>query len=102
MLAPSFFSVYDPPIPPVMQWTTKVFRLLGPRFLKLFFDAMKREYKAKDVAEFRAELGLGDYGNPMFEVNTRPIPVLALFSKVFAAPQPDWPPQAEITVLFLP
>ena len=54
-----------------MQWTTKVFRLLGPRFLKLFFDAMKREYKAKDVAEFRAELGLGDYGNPMFEVNTR-------------------------------
>src|SRR5687767_8774689 len=98
VLAPlSFFSVYDPPIPPVMQWTTKVFRLLGPRFLKMFFDAMKREYKAKEVAEFRAELGLSDYGNPMFEGQHSPIRVLALFSKVFAAPQPDWPPQAEIT-----
>jgi len=98
VLAPlSFFSVYDPPIPPVMQWTTKVFRLLGPRFLKMFFDAMKREYKAKGVAEFRAELGLSDYGNPMFEGQHSPIRVLALFSKVFAAPQPDWPPQAEIT-----
>ena len=61
VLAPlSFFSVYDPPIPPVMQWTTKVFSLLGPRFLKLFFDVMKSEYKAKPVAEFRAELGLSD------------------------------------------
>ena len=97
VLAPlSFFSVYDPPIPPVMQWTTKVFNLLGPRFLKLFFDAMKREYKAKPVAEFRRELGLGDYGNPMFDGQHSPTRVLALFSKVFGAPQPDWPPQAQV------
>ncbi len=98
VLAPlSFFSVYDPPIPPVMQWTTKVFSLLGPRFLKLFFDVMKSEYKAKHVLEFRAELGLSDYGNPMFDGQHSPLRVLAMFSKVFAAPQPDWPPQAEIT-----
>ncbi|HEX6043352.1 MAG TPA: glycosyltransferase [Pyrinomonadaceae bacterium] len=98
VLAPlSFFSVYDPPIPPVMQWTTRVFSLLGPRFLKLFFDMMKREYKAKPVAEFRAELGLPDYGNPMFEGQHSPLRILALFSKVFGAPQPDWPPQTEIT-----
>ena len=98
VLAPlSFFSVYDPPIPPVMQWTTRVFSLLGPRFLKLFFDVMKRQYKAKDVAAFRAELGLSDYGNPMFEGQHSPIRILALFSKVFGAPQPDWPPQTEIT-----
>src|SRR5829696_426580 len=63
VLAPlSFFSVYDPPIPPVMQWTMRVFSLLGTRFLKLFFDVMKREYKAKPIADFRAELGLSDYG----------------------------------------
>jgi rhamnosyltransferase subunit B len=98
VLAPlSFFSVYDPPIPPVMQWTTKVFSLLGPRFLKLFFDVMKSEYKAKSVAEFRAELGLSDYGNPMFEGQHSPLRVLALFSKVFARPQPDWPPQTVVT-----
>jgi MGT family glycosyltransferase len=98
VLAPlSFFSVYDPPIPPVMQWTTRVFSLLGPRFLKLFFDVMKSEYKAKAVVEFRAELGLNDYGNPMFEGQHSPLRILAMFSKVFAAPQPDWPPQTEIT-----
>lgn len=98
VLAPlSFFSVYDPPIPPVMQWTTRVFKLLGPRFLKLFFDVMRSEYKAKPLAEFRAELGVADYGNPMFEGQHSPLRVLAMFSKVFAAPQPDWPPQAEIT-----
>lgn len=98
ILAPlSFFSVYDPPIPPVMQWTTRVFRLLGPRFLKLFFDVIRNQYKAKHVAELRAELGLPDYGNPMFEGQHSPTRVLALFSKVFGAPQPDWPPQTKIT-----
>src|SRR5687768_10666969 len=63
----------------------------------MFFDAMEREYKAKGVAEFRAELRLSDYGNPMFEDQHSQIRVLALFSKIFAAPQPDWPPQTEIT-----
>ena len=98
VLAPlSFFSVYDPPIPPVMQWTTKVFSLLGPRFLKLFFDVMRSEYKAKPVVAFRKELGLPDYGNPMFEGQHSPLRVLALFSEVFAAPQPDWPSHAAVT-----
>lgn len=98
VLAPlSFFSVYDPPIPPVWQWTTKLFKLLGPRFLKLFFYVMKSEYKAKAVADFRAELGLSDYGNPMFEGQHLPARVLALFSTIFAAPQPDWPPQTQTT-----
>jgi UDP:flavonoid glycosyltransferase YjiC (YdhE family) len=80
-----------------MQWTTPVFSLLGRRFLKLFFDMMKREYKAKHVVEFREELGLSDHGNPMFDGQHSPHRVLALFSKVFGAPQPDWPPQAEAT-----
>ncbi|HEU4434706.1 MAG TPA: glycosyltransferase [Pyrinomonadaceae bacterium] len=98
VLAPlSFFSVYDPPIPPVMQWTTKVFSLLGPRLLKLFFDVMKSEYKAKQAVEFRKELGIPDYGNPMFEGQHSPLRVLALFSKIFGPPQPDWPRNTEAT-----
>ena len=98
VLAPlSFFSVYDPPIPPVMQWTTGVFKLGGNRLLRLFFDVMENEYKAKPFVEFRAELGLPDYGNPMFSGQHSPLRVLAMFSKVFAAPQPDWPPHSEIT-----
>lgn len=97
VLAPlSFFSAYDPPVPPFWQWTRN-FSLLGPRFMRFFLDAMKSGYKAKAVAEFRDELGLSDVGNPMFEGQHSPTRVLALFSKVFAAPQPDWPPQTEVT-----
>src|SRR5687767_7584849 len=97
VLAPlSFFSAYDPPVPPYMQWTRR-FSVLGPRFNKLFLDFMKSSYKAKAIAEFREELGLGDFGNPTFEGQHSPALVLALFSRVFAQPQPDWPPQTEIT-----
>jgi rhamnosyltransferase subunit B len=92
----SFYSAYDPPVPPFWHWT-KHFRLLGPGFMKFALRAMMSTYKAKVVTQFRDELGLEDTGNPMFEGQHSPILVLALFSKVFARPQPDWPPQAEAT-----
>ncbi|HEX2269150.1 MAG TPA: nucleotide disphospho-sugar-binding domain-containing protein [Pyrinomonadaceae bacterium] len=97
VLAPmSFFSAYDPPVPPIWQWT-KVFSKLGPRVMRFLLDLSKSPFKAKAVTDFRAELGLPDYGNPMFEGQHSPALVLALFSKLFAAPQPDWPPNTEVT-----
>jgi UDP:flavonoid glycosyltransferase YjiC (YdhE family) len=97
VLAPfSFYSSYDPPVPPFWQWT-RYFSLLGPGFMRLALGAMKSGYKAKAVTEFRAELGLEDTGNPMFEGQHSPIRVLALFSEVFGRPQPDWPPQTVVT-----
>src|SRR6185503_9852726 len=54
-------------------------------------------YKAKAVTAFRDELGIEDYGNPMFEGQHSPARILALFSGVFAQPQPDWPKQTAIT-----
>ena len=97
VLAPlSFFSAYDPPVPPFWQWTSKL-NVLGPRFMRFFLDTMKSSYKAKAVVEFRDELGLEDTGNPMFEGQHSERLVLALFSRVFAQPQPDWPRQTEIT-----
>lgn len=97
VLAPmSFFSAYDPPVPPFWQWT-KVFRKLGPRVMKFLLDVSKSPFKAKPVVEFRDELGLSDTGNPMFDGQHSPALVLALFSKLFGPPQPDWPPQAEAT-----
>ena len=97
VLAPlSFFSAYDPPVPPFWQWTSKL-SVLGPRFMRFFLDTMKSTYKAQAVADFRDELGLSDTGNPMFEGQHSPLLVLALFSKVFARPQPDWPEQTEVT-----
>lgn len=97
VLAPlSFFSAYDPPVAPYMQWT-RMFRVFGPRFMKLSLDFMKSSYKAKAIAEFREELGLSDFGNPTFEGQHSPALVLAMFSRVFAQPQPDWPPQTKVT-----
>lgn len=97
VLAPfSFFSAYDPPVPPFWQWTSKL-SVLGPGFMGFFLSLMKNTYKAKAVTQFRDELGLADTGNPMFDGQHSPTRVLALFSKVFAKPQPDWPKQTEIT-----
>jgi rhamnosyltransferase subunit B len=65
--------------------------------MKLSLDVMKSPHKAKAVADFRNELGLSDYGNPIFEGQHSPALVLALFSRLFAQPQPDWPRQTRVT-----
>jgi UDP:flavonoid glycosyltransferase YjiC (YdhE family) len=97
VLAPlSFFSAYAPPMPPFWPWTNYL-RLLGPRFMKTFINLMKRNYRAKPIDEFRDELRIPDYGNPVFEGQHSPALVLALFSEHFAAAQPDWPAQTRIT-----
>ena len=97
VLAPmSFLSAYDPPVPPFWQWTRK-FSVLGPGVMGFLLNTMKNSYKAKTVTDFRDELGLADTGNPMFEGQHSPTLVLALFSAVFAKPQPDWPPQTKVT-----
>ena len=97
VLAPmSFVSAYDPPVPPYWQWTRKL-GVLGPEVMGFLLRMMKNTYKAKAVTDFRNELGLPDTGNPMFEGQHSPTLVLALFSEVFAKPQPDWPPQTRIT-----
>ncbi|CAN5829122.1 MAG: glycosyltransferase family 1 protein [Pyrinomonadaceae bacterium] len=97
VLAPlSFFSAYDPPMPPFWPWLNKL-RLLGPRFMKSFMDLVKRNYRAKPVDELRKELGIPDFGNPAFDGQHSPGLVLALFSKHFAGPQADWPRQTQIT-----
>jgi UDP:flavonoid glycosyltransferase YjiC (YdhE family) len=51
----------------------------------------------KPVIELRRELGLPSAGHPLFEGANSPDLVLALFSRFFAPPQPDWPPQTVLT-----
>ena len=97
VLAPaSFLSAYDPPIPPFWQWMRHI-ELLGPRIVRAFFNQVKKVYKNKTYNDFRDELGLPDRGSPVFEGQHSPTLVLALFSRRFAQPQPDWPPQARVT-----
>ena len=97
VLAPlSFFSAYDPPVPPFWTWLVNL-KVLGSRALRVMLDLMKRSYRAKSIDIFREELGIPDYGNPVFDGQHSPALILALFSELFAASQPDWPPQARIT-----
>ncbi|HEU4477558.1 MAG TPA: glycosyltransferase, partial [Pyrinomonadaceae bacterium] len=58
----------------------------------------KKAYKKNESYErLRQELGLPDRGHPLFEGAHSPHLVLALFSEIFAQPQPDWPPQTRAT-----
>ncbi|HEY6232721.1 MAG TPA: glycosyltransferase [Pyrinomonadaceae bacterium] len=97
VLAPaSFMSAYDPPVPPFWPWMRHV-QLLGPRFVGAFFRQAKKAFRYESYEEFRDELGLPDRGHPMFEGQHSPTRILALFSSLFAQPQPDWPPQTRVT-----
>jgi UDP:flavonoid glycosyltransferase YjiC (YdhE family) len=65
--------------------------------MKAMLDLMKQSYRTKLIDSFREELGIADYGHPIFDGQHSPELVLALFSSVFGPPQPDWPPQARTT-----
>lgn len=97
VLAPvSFFSAYDPPRPPFWQWMRHM-NILGPRFVAVVQNQLKKIYKNEGYEQFRTELALPDRGSPIFEGAHSPALVLALFSRLFAQPQPDWPTQARVT-----
>lgn len=87
-----FFSAYDPPVLAPAPWLAAL-RPLGPRVngpllrvLRLFSRSW-----GEPVRALRKELGLGPGRDPIFEGQHSPYGVLALYSPVFAAPQPDWP-----------
>jgi rhamnosyltransferase subunit B len=94
VLAPlSFFSVTDPVVPPPAPWMRPWLarsRSLSRGFLWLT-DRMTQAW-AEPIQEFRVARGLARTSNPILTGQHSPHLVLALFSKVLAAPQPDWPP----------
>ena len=94
-LAPvSFFSTYDPPVPPPAPWFER-FRFLGPSIHGLLFSLAKSYVRRwyGPYREFRRELGLDENHDPIFDGKFSPNLHLAVFSKVLGAPQPDWPSQ---------
>jgi rhamnosyltransferase subunit B len=88
----SFFSPYDPPVPPPYPWLARL-RSLGPAVNRRVMDFGKRVTRpwAEPVERLRRELGLPPAGHPLFEGKYSPHLNLALFSQVLGAPQPDWP-----------
>src|SRR5438874_7889969 len=99
VLAPaSFLSVYDPIVPPQWPWLYHLMRLspwVGRGVMAL--ATKKLDKLMQPVFELRAELGLPRGEQPIFGGQHSPTKVLALFSKLMAKPQPDWPRNTVVT-----
>jgi UDP:flavonoid glycosyltransferase YjiC (YdhE family) len=93
VLSPMVFcSAHDPPALPPIPWFAKT-RALGPGVVGLIWRLMRKlswSWSAP-VRERRRALGLNADADPFWEGQHSPHGVLALFSEVLAAPQPDWP-----------
>lgn len=93
------FSAYDPPVVPQAPFLARL-RFLGPAFHRALFRLAKRSVRSwsEPWHRLRAEVGLPPTReNPLFEGQTSPALVLALFSRLLADRQPDWPPHAVVT-----
>lgn len=99
VLAPaSFLSIYDPIVPPQWPWLHKPMSLspwVGRAVLKL--ATLRLDKVLQPVYDLRAELGLPRGAQPLFAGQHSPAKVLALFSKLLAKPQADWPPHTTVT-----
>src|SRR5262245_18447984 len=99
VLAPmSFFSTTDLPAFPPAPYLVHL-RRLGPRFGRLMVDLIRRITRSwmEPVYALRRELGLDRGGDPLYEGQFSPALTLALFSRMLAGPQPDWPPHVRVT-----
>ena len=92
-LLPSLKDVWDQQV-----WMAKLGPLTGPvsRALSALGRWNVRSWSAP-LYELRAELGLPRGADPIFEGQHSPELVLALFSPLLGAPQPDWPPNSYAT-----
>jgi len=99
VLAPiSFFSAYDPPVPPqfpALYQLMKISPAIGRGIMRLAQRRLDR--LMEPVFRLRAELGLPRGEQPLFGGQHSPTCVLALFSPTMATPQPDWPPHTVVT-----
>jgi rhamnosyltransferase subunit B len=99
VLAPaSFMSEHDPFVMPPAPWLKRVERISRWPSVVLMRLAhrMTRPWMAP-VDALRARLGLPRAKHPVFEGQHSPTLVLALFSRVLAQPQVDWPPNVCVT-----
>jgi UDP:flavonoid glycosyltransferase YjiC (YdhE family) len=98
VLAPvSFFSRSDFPVLSPVPHAWRSYGVPGiPALLSLALRTVTHAWM-RPVRELRDRLGLPPGGNPLYEGQHSPLLALALFSRVIAHPQPDWPPSARLT-----
>src|ERR1051326_5507335 len=99
VLAPaSFLSVYDPVVPP--QWPSLYHAMrLSPWIGRavMALAKIKLDKIMQPVYDLREELGMPRGEQPILNGQHSPTRVLALFSRLLAKPQPDWPPNTVVT-----
>ncbi len=99
LLSPaSFFSVYDPPqLPGFVNLPQLPFlqRALNRALLQLV--RLSTTQWMQPIRQLRQELGLPPGNHPFLADKYAPDLVLAMFSTVLGAPQPDWVSQAQVT-----
>jgi UDP:flavonoid glycosyltransferase YjiC (YdhE family) len=95
-----FFSAHDLPVLPVAPLLSKHLRFLGPAVWGPLFGFGKgaTRFLARPWYQLRADLGLPPSRdtNPLVDSHS-PALVLALFSRLLADKQPDWPRQTIIS-----
>jgi UDP:flavonoid glycosyltransferase YjiC (YdhE family) len=101
MLVPlGFFSAYDETVFPVPAMLAAPLRMRSRRLRSVYLriGARATRFLAKPWYRLRRELDLpaAPDGNPLRESHS-PLLNLALFSKVLADKQPDWPARTQIT-----
>lgn len=99
VLAPmSFFSLTDfpvlAPVPALVRLTRR-----SPRLARVARRGSETAARMmlEQVYVLRRERGLPPGENPIFEGQHSPHLVLAMFSRVLGAPQPDWPAAVRVT-----
>ena len=93
-LAPvSLFSTLDAPAFPGLPFAERIAGF-PPRFHRFFYTLLDLSFRPwlRPYRRLEAELGLPRGPNPVLPSHPSPYLHLALFSKVLAAPQADWPP----------
>ncbi len=90
------WSAFDPPALPLRSDWLRLFPGAARVFLQLARSYTERW--VQEAYQLRRKLGLSvERKHPLFEGQFSPWGNLALFSPLFAPPQPDWPPRTVVT-----
>lgn len=92
-----FFSAYDPPVLAPLPWLNKFY--YSPAVTKKIFRMLFRMSASwmKPLKQLQQKIGINDMGDPMLHAGQDANGTLAVFSRHFAAPQPDWPANTMLT-----
>jgi rhamnosyltransferase subunit B len=99
VLAPMlFFSKHDPPVLPALPRANDV-PFVGTWLVRSLLPLARRATRdwGEPVQRLRAKLGLPRGRDPIFEGQFSSYGTLALYPRVLAEPQPDWPPNVTTT-----